>query len=508
MNRVMALVAMLHESPDLHSGTRLFCDQPVLSWTLRRLSRARSIRSIIIMCWEDQVRDIAELAGGYNATVFSVGARRPLPALQAITAAQKFSDGWRGGLHGTGCFDRGFFAPWVLQVAQQHQAEALFWMDASSGLIDPRLIDELVVHADEHMQNGMIFSQAAPGLNGLLIRQQLLVALASAQAHPGQALCYNPAQPAADPISSASCASVPTGVARCTHHFRLSSNRQIHWLEHLVQNTAGDVEGITAEQLVFSPGPFDAEYGPREVVVELTARRKTEAIYRTDGNLHESRPDMPLQMADELFAQLSQWDDLRLTFAGAGDPLLHPQITQIIASAQRAGIGAIHIETDFVDVPDELIHALIDLEVDVVSVDLPAMDAETYKTMMQVDALPQVIQKIKTFVEYRHQTGRGAPLIVPTFVKCPQNIGQMEAWYDQWLGAVGSAVIKGSPAMSAGSGTTAGYGGGASLMVLSDGRISADEMDYTGAASIGVFPVMAIASAWERIFDASAIVSH
>ena len=39
--------------------------------------------------------------------------------------------------------------------------------------------------------------------------------------------------------------------------------------------------------------------------------------------------------------------------------------------------------------------------------------------------------------------GDGVPMLVPIFTKCRQNLGEMEFWYDQWLRALGSAVIVG-----------------------------------------------------------------
>src|SRR3954451_21017813 len=62
---------------------------------------------------------------------------------------------------------------------------------------------------------------------------------------------------------------------------------------------------------------------------------------------------------------------------------------------------------------------------------------------MGLDRVADAIENIKRIVTHRQKLGRGVPLLVPTFVKLATNLGEMEAWYDQWLRALGCAVISG-----------------------------------------------------------------
>ena len=49
---------------------------------------------------------------------------------------------------------------------------------------------------------------------------------------------------------------------------------------------------------------------------------------------------------------------MRLTLAGIGDPLLHPEFFEIVDAAHSAGINAISVETDLVGISPETIEHL------------------------------------------------------------------------------------------------------------------------------------------------------
>src|SRR5206468_2604301 len=140
----------------------------------------------------------------------------------------------------------------------------------------------------------------------------------------------------------------------------------------------------SAEELVYRMCAHSAiDSLPREVVLELTTKRATRAIFRPT---RIDRADMQPEVCTPIFNELAQLDDARLTLAGVGDPLLCDCALQIIESAHQSGVSAIHLETDLLanaDVIDNLAAAPID----VVSVHLPAMTGQTYQKIMGVDRL-------------------------------------------------------------------------------------------------------------------------
>ena len=282
MQNITAILSLLHEpgvdAPQGRrcSATRLFRGEPVLRWTLDRLTRSNQLGSIGILCWEDQLNAVNPLAEQAGAVILAKGPRTALPEVEAIAAAQRWADGWRGGLLSTCHFDQGFYAPWHHELAQRLESDAILLIDPSAALIDARLIDSLIAHAQGDESNEFIFQPAAPGLGTVLIRPTLLNRLAAAKAHPGRILHYYPAQNGHDLISSPSCAAVPATVARTLHRFTLDSDRQIASISVATEALNGQLISSTAEDLVHRVAAHrQIPELPREIILELTTRRST-----------------------------------------------------------------------------------------------------------------------------------------------------------------------------------------------------------------------------------------
>lgn len=507
---VSAVLSMLHEPAQSNSATRVFRHQPVLAWTLHRLQQCHHVVQIAVICWEDQLQAVSLVAEQYCVAVNHRGPRQNIAALNAVATAQRWADGWRGGLLGTCDFDAGCHPQWIAEVIEELGTDRAVLIDPASALLDPVLIDGLISHAAAHPDNELAFLHAAPGLGGALVTLSLLQRLAMVGLHPGRLLHYMPDQPGRDPIGTDLAAPVPMEVARTSHRFKLDSDRQLRRASIAFQSLNGQLTSSNAQTLVQHMDALRHQVDPlpREVVLELTTRRMTRPIFSPVAHLPLERPDLSLEQAEKLFASLAQADDMRLTLAGAGDPLLHPQCLAIVNLARHHGLH-IHLETDLLLEDPSTIQALVHAGIDIVSVHLPALSPTIYHQVMGVDALMPAIQNIKHLLIARQNRGVGLPLVVPTFVKCRVNLHEMEAWYDQWLKAVGSAVIVGPTAL-AGQIPDCGVADMAPpkrracgrlwsrLTVLSDGRIVACEQDVLGKHPIGRLDDSTIDHVWQQ----------
>lgn len=510
MKHVTAVLSMLHETSARHSAARVFRDEPVLAWTLERLSRASLLGNMAILCWEDQLEFVTPIAEETSAYVLSKDPRIIVPAVEGIRAARNWSDGWRGGLLGACDFDLGFYAPWASEIATELKSDAIILVDPAAGLVDPVLVDRLIEHAAAHESTQICFSQAAPGLAGVLIKPALLEQLVTARSHPGRILSYLPDQPIRDPIAGEGCLPVPAPIARTTRSFKLDSDRQIARITEAAINLNGELLASDAEGLLHRlEWPNQIDPLPREVVLELTCRRRSKPVYGIAGHQTVDRPDLSIDLARKLFGELGQADDARVTLAGVGDPIEHPAFDQIIDAARSAGIHAIHVETDLLSEDADAVVRLADPRIDVISVHVPAMTRETYRIMMGVDGFTTVLENLRRLVKRRHESGRGVPLIVPVFTKCRQNLAEMEAWYDQWLKALGCAVIVGPsdfagliPACALADMSPPTRTGCARvnsrLTVLSDGRAVSCEQDVLGRQVVGDLRFDSLAVIWNN----------
>jgi MoaA/NifB/PqqE/SkfB family radical SAM enzyme len=280
-------------------------------------------------------------------------------------------------------------------------------------------------------------------------------------------------------------------LARTLERFTLDCGRRIGRLERATACLNGQLIEAGAEELVglMSDAPRADEW-PRDVTIELTARRATRGVYWPGTHLAIDRGDMPVETAKRILDRVSSVEDLRVTMGGVGDPLLHPAVREIVEYAGAAGVRAIHLETDLLGGDAAW---LASSPLDVLTVHVPALSPATYRRVTGVDGLAAVMENLKVLLQSRK--GR-VPIVVPTFTKCRLNLEEMEAWYDQWLRAVGAAAIVG-PSDCAGQIPDTACADMAGPMrracrrldsrmtVLSDGSVVACEEDVTGRGVMG-----------------------
>jgi 2-C-methyl-D-erythritol 4-phosphate cytidylyltransferase len=512
MERVIAILSMLHEPADRHSASRLFRGKPVLDWTLRRLQAASSIDTVAILCWQDQVEAVNPTAENRKVGVISKGVRQVVPNMEAITAARRWSDGWRSGLLGTCEFDLGFHPGWVNELIALHEADAVMLIDPAAGLLDSVLVESLIEYVQTQPDAELCFMQAAPGLAGTLLRKELVERLSIANVHPGRLLTYFPDQHGVDPIGKPGCAPVPTPVARSTYRFKLDSDRQIARVDLATVHLNGHLVSTEAEDLTISMrGSEIADRLPREVVLELNTNRATKPSYWPGKHVAIDRPNLSVAMAEEIFRELCLMDDVRVTIAGIGDPLLAPECFDIIAAAKSAGITAIGIETDLLWASTDDIRRLVVCGVDVISIHFPAATSPTYAAVMGIDGFSRVLQNVTLLEEQVKLANIGTPLIAPIFTKLAANLGEMELWYDYWIRRSGHAVIAG-PSDFAQQIPDLAVADMASpvrrpcsrlssrMTVLSDGQVVSCEQDFLGKQTMGIIGQTPIQEIWQQSF--------
>jgi hypothetical protein len=507
-NTTIAILSMLHEgASQANSAGRRFRDRSVLAWTLGRVGRSAKVGRVVILCWEDQAEAVRAVAGDTARVV--ARPRVVIPQMEAVSAALRWSDGWRGGLLATCGFDRGFHAPFVREAVGELGAEELaVLVDPAAGLVDPALIDALIEHAGGHSKYEFFFTQATPGLAGVAMRPSLLDRLAKTVTHPGRLLSYWPDLPGRDPITTDMCLAVPPTIVRTGQRLMLDSARRISRVTAATAGLNGQLIESGAEQLIgLMEAHAEPDAHPREVILELTTRRATRPIYSPAGHLELGRGDVTTETVERVLGELAGVDDVRLTLAGVGDSLLHPEFARIMELIERSGVPAVHVETDLLDVSDAAWSALAERRIDVLTVHLPAARAETYRQVMGVDGMAPALGNLKRLLTMR----RRVSLVVPTFTKCRQNLAEMEPWYDHWLRVVGTAVIAGpsdyagqipdvacadmSPPRRRGC-----YRLSSRMTILSDGTIGSCEQDVRGRQEQGHVMTEGVARSWRERF--------
>ncbi|HEY0008751.1 MAG TPA: radical SAM protein, partial [Tepidisphaeraceae bacterium] len=435
--KTLAVCSFLHESAAPNSATRRFRDRSVFWWTQQRIAQAVGVGETVAIAWEDQAAAVRACG---DFTVHTIGRRCSLAEMESVTVAQKWADGWRGGLLDTSAFDKGFDAS-IIRDLVAGRCDAVLLVDPAAGLVDPTLLDALINKAAAGTRD-CYFAPAASGLGAMLLKTSMLDRLVSARTHPGRVLHYIPDAPMLDPITSEACLEVPLAVSRAVGRYTLDSDRQINMLSTATMPLNGSLLSSNAESIVQHVAAAKVpQRFPREVTVEVTSRRASRPFFAPGTHRTITRADMPLELFQSICSEISSVDDARLCIGGHGDPLLHPDFACLLECCE--GLHAVAIETDLIELSEESLHAILRTDIDVVSINLPATAPTTYERVMGVDAMARVVENIKRLLTARQALGRRVPLIVPRFTKLEMNFEEMELWHDTWLRALHAATILG-----------------------------------------------------------------
>jgi hypothetical protein len=230
---------------------------------------------------------------------------------------------------------------------------------------------------------------------------------------------------------------------------------------------------------------------PRDIVLELTTDRWTRPTFATaafEASSPIPRRCLTPEIAERLLAECAAYDDVRLTIAGAGDPLLADSVFDLIHAAREAGVSAVRLETDLLNVPQGRIEQLASTPLDMVLVHLPAATRGTYRDVMGVDGFERVCQNITALQERQRERVRGVPLAIPLFTELDTNRVELGSWLRRFPdGMIASGIAA------------------AGVTVLGDGRVVACAADAAGDDALGRVGLKPLGQIWQsRVAAASA----
>ncbi|MCC7408555.1 MAG: hypothetical protein IT442_10825 [Phycisphaeraceae bacterium] len=490
----------------------------VLWHTLSRLARVREVSQIVVVHPAGQ--DVVSLLAGEKI-------EKPVscfPVAAEVYGADKFAEwrrsarkwaieSWRGGLGAMTCYDELLPVEPLLEAMKTHSADAALLVGGDWMVHDPGLADAVMgLHLRFAQGMPMVFTQAAPGLCGIAINQDILGQLRQAPGGTfGAVLGYDPQRPQQDPIGKDVCVQAPPVVRDCGRRMIADTPAGMRMFAWLGERMGGDLAGASAARLAQEVGEAGAEVReswralPRDVTLELTPRRPATGPITPQHHVTLDRPDMAADAAMAVVRQLGADQDTVLTLGGLGDGLLHPDWAAIVGAARQAGVLGVAIETDL-RVDDATLDRLLEVPVDVISVRLNADSPAVYQAAMGFDDYPEMLTRIEKLLNARNRRAAeedgvaGVPWIVTRLIKTAGTLEDMEMFFDRWTHYCGHAVIE--PA-------TPGRGNGGDLMadqgpvrmappkrfacrqlagrmtILSDGRVALCDQDWTGEGAIG-----------------------
>jgi len=493
---------------------------PILQHTVRRVERIETLSGIYVLCPEPQVAACRDLVAGSRAEVVPFAAGVP-PWQSLVQTARKWSlDGWRGGVGGSTSYDEFTDCRLLARLLEIHPCDAVLSVPAAAPLLSPQLATGMIQLLEATSDDSrMIFTQAPPGLTGLLMQEDLVRELASQNIPIGWVFTYKPDAPQKDAIFLPCCYELPPDLRYASGRLIADTERSLRRVAALVAEGVSDDPAAVGRWLR-SRDESHLEARPHEVEIELTTDDPyPDALLRPRGPRVPARGPIPVDMVQRIAVEMSEDDDALIVLGGFGDPLRHPQFADVLAAIRRAAGGAprrcplgICVRTTGVDLTDEVIEQLIEHRVDVLHVSLDAWTPELYGRLQSPSdpsraSLESVRARLDRLSQQRQQRQTVAPLIVPDFTKSRDNMHEMDAFYDGWVrhhGAVSitgachyagqcddRSVIRMTPPMR-GSCRRLNH----RCMVLADGTVTACDQDFRGAHPIGHLAESSLAEVW------------
>lgn len=415
------------------------------------LARFAHIEGLADRCLLVQPRDldaaraaIDRAAGGAISVLPLDDGRRPRRAL--FRAARKWSmRAWRGGILGTTYFDEYAEPRLALRALQHLNADAVLCLDAAMPALDVSLAGQMLARMRENREEApFVFTQAPPGLAGVLLQAEALEDLVRHDLPIGLRLSYRPEFPGGDPINRPPCVPVSRTVqqlhARLTGDTRCS--RDCLAAAFAQAGECADAQAICAA-VRSAPDCWTADL-PLETEIELTtADPLPETHLRARGARAPQRCLADAAALRPIGAELARLDDRLIVLGGHGDPLQHREFATVCRDLRAAGVCGLAVATPLVDLADEQLAALREAQVDVLHVFLDADQPDTYRRVQGRDAFEQVVANVERVEHMRRSHGSPFPLIVPNLTRCQATLPEMERFFDRWVQKVGWATISG-----------------------------------------------------------------
>ena len=493
---------------------------PVIQWTLERLGRSREATFIVLLVPEGF--DVDALINrdriGLPIEIHRTNGSPFGPERSAVASARLWSDSsWRGGIAGATCYDEVLAPRATLEAMERLGITAAILVGPDWPLVTVEGdggCDALVRrHRTRTELLRIVFNQSPPGMCGVLIERTLMRELARGGRHAsiGWLLSYEPSRPQQDPISKDVCVQIDRSIRRSFVRAVFDTPRNMTRMRRAIEPGlagSGELAKIDAnaaiallEHQLFDTVPY---FTPQQLIIELNTGRCGCGASSPHRMGSVQRTVMTERRFMRIVEQVGASRDCVMTFAGAGDPLLHPDVARFVRLAKEGGVRGVHIRTELL-ASHAVIDAVVEAGVDVISIELDADSGETYRRMHGVDRFQLAVQNLEYLFAARRvlsgPAGGGAyavPWIVPRLQRRLESYEDIDSFFDRWQHLLGTPVIEGAPPFDDSPETPADSLASARapalemfremlrrMLILSDGTVPISELDLRGDRIFG-----------------------
>ncbi len=177
--------------------------------------------------------------------------------------------------------------------------------------------------------------------------------------------------------------------------------------------------------------------GPQVVSLEITHHCNLRCVFcESHGSMQAlpitarrtyegERRSMDLETIEKLAADLARLGTDMVELSGKGDPIAHPQLTQIVRILKGAGLGCALVTNGTLAKPD-LAPTLVERRLDRLNVSLNAGCREVYSKVNGKDLWDRAVSFLTDVLDRRKAAGGGPPWVRVSHVLCKSNMADIE----------------------------------------------------------------------------------
>jgi radical SAM protein with 4Fe4S-binding SPASM domain len=456
--RTIAAIQVDLEVTPLGTRSRLadeLCGQPVLRRTVQQACRIEGLSGVHVLAPEAHVARCRELIRGLDAEVLGIQCAPPVWA-KIVQSSRKWSlNGWRGGIGGCTVFDEFTDCRALSGLLECIPADAVLSIPAGAVMLNPELADQMIERRNlQNSEARLTFTQAIPGVAGIVLDAALVREMARSGIPLSWLMTYKPDEPRKDLIFQAACLDIAAPL-------RFARGRLIADTDHAVR-TMNDMLRKQETWSVAEIGEYlvrhdeeGAEDFPLEVEVELTTDDPyPESLLAPRGRRVGRNGVMELSLMRRIADELRHRDDTLCVLGGFGEPLRHPGFREVLellrprqSGATGGGVFGLCVRTSGADITPEIVEALIEHDVDVLSVALDAWTDATYGMIKGVSdggtRLAQVRERLDALATRQRECRTPVPIMVPDMIKARENVAELDEFFDGWTRRAGAVSITG-----------------------------------------------------------------
>jgi len=416
-----------------------FAGQPLLRQTMQRVCQSQKSGKKIVFCLPDQQGKIKSILTDLPVEV--LGIQFDLPGWwPGIQSARKWAmDCWRGGLLGTCAFDEDLIPHVLAELVRRLDAPAVMTVPAHAAWIDPKILDRQIDQYLENQETMKInFSQAPPGLSGLILERNLIENLPRTTKIAGSIIGYHPDNPQMDLISKPCNLPIDSSIIQTGLRFTCDTQRSLTLCRLLATKlnpqSASIMEVAELARTIFTPYP-------KEIEIEFITGWPWEKGYRPTPQISRGPID-PEKIISRVAELTKECDDLVIHIGGFGEPTRHPQFEELIHGFKQSGAWGIGLQTTGLFDP-AMTETLAELPIDILYLLIDVPHRELYQKIMGVDCFEKVTENINRLIHTIQTQNHPIPLLVPAMIKTCDTMELMDEFFDGWIKKVGWAVIEG-----------------------------------------------------------------